>query len=234
VVPAADGEAMEGFARSILEANERARRYFAGSQLRGRARFGAAEDSVTSRLPEVLRNFVRLHRLVDLELTVDLSATLYQMLADANEARDWRIYAEFAAVSHVEANGFALVTQLLPSPVGHLPQQDTAAPSVQSHYRTFIPTMGCSAPVPRIGTLALAGASRLSFSLRIGTTGSRVPQQSLVRVHAASKPGAAQARLQGFARTHPGGHYLPPGSTPSCEFRHVISGSLALVSPDFT
>src|SRR6202020_2598971 len=80
VVPTADGEAMEGFARSILEANDRARRYFAGSQLRGRVRFGASEDFVTSRLPEVLRDFVRLHPLVDLELTVDLSATLYQML----------------------------------------------------------------------------------------------------------------------------------------------------------
>ena len=75
---------MEGFARSILEANERARRYFAGSQLRGRVRFGASEDFVTSRLPEVLADFVRLHPLVDLALTVELSATLYQML-DAGE-----------------------------------------------------------------------------------------------------------------------------------------------------
>ena len=80
VVPTADGEAMEGFARSILEANDRARRYFAGSQLRGRVRFGASEDFVSSRLPEVLRDFVRLHPLVDLELTVEMSATLYQML----------------------------------------------------------------------------------------------------------------------------------------------------------
>jgi hypothetical protein len=109
------------------------------------------------------------------------------------------------------SNGFAVVMRLLPSPVGRLPQQDTAAPSVQSHYRTFAPTTGCSAPVPRIGTLALAGASHLSFSLNIGTTGSRVPQQSLIRVHAASKPGAARAGLQGSARTHPGGHYHPPG-----------------------
>jgi hypothetical protein len=72
--------------------------------------------------------------------------------------------------------------------------------------------MDCSGPVPRIGTPALAGTSRLSFSLRIGTTGSRVPQQNLIRVHAASKPGAARAGLQGSARTHPGGHYLPSGS----------------------
>jgi DNA-binding transcriptional LysR family regulator len=80
VVPTADGEAMEGFARSILEAGERAQRYFAGSQLRGRVRFGASEDFVSSRLPEVLRDFVRQHPRVDLALTVDLSATLYQML----------------------------------------------------------------------------------------------------------------------------------------------------------
>jgi DNA-binding transcriptional LysR family regulator len=84
VAATADGEAMEGFARSILEANERASRYFAGSQLRGRLRFGASEDFVNSRLSEVLADFVRLHPLVDLELTVEKSAGLYQML-DAGE-----------------------------------------------------------------------------------------------------------------------------------------------------
>lgn len=84
VMPTADGEAMEDFARSILEANERARRYFAGSQLRGRVRFGASDDFVASRLPEVLADFVRLHPLVDLALSVEMSATLYQML-DAGE-----------------------------------------------------------------------------------------------------------------------------------------------------
>ena len=101
--------------------------------------------------------------------------------------------------------------RLLPSPVGRLPRQDTAAPSVQFHYRTFVPTTDCSVPVPRIGTRALAGASRLSFSLGIGATGSRVPQKSLIRIHAASKPDAVRAGLQGSARTRPGGHYHPPG-----------------------
>jgi DNA-binding transcriptional LysR family regulator len=80
VVPTADGEAMTGFAQSILEANARARDYFAGSQVRGRVRFGTSEDFVTSRLPELLREFVRRHALVDLELTVGLSATLYEQL----------------------------------------------------------------------------------------------------------------------------------------------------------
>jgi len=66
----ADGQAMLGLAQGILEANERARQYFAMSELRGRVRFGAAEDFVQSRLPEVLREFIHVHRAVDLELTV--------------------------------------------------------------------------------------------------------------------------------------------------------------------
>jgi DNA-binding transcriptional LysR family regulator len=80
VVPTADGEAMTGFAQSILEANARARDYFAGSRVRGRVRFGTSEDFVSSRLPELLRDFVRRHDLVDLELTVGLSAMLYERL----------------------------------------------------------------------------------------------------------------------------------------------------------
>jgi len=75
-----DGEAMTGFARSVLETNARARAYFAGSQVRGRVRFGTSEDFVNSRLPELLRDFMRQHAGVDLELTVGLSATLYEML----------------------------------------------------------------------------------------------------------------------------------------------------------
>jgi DNA-binding transcriptional LysR family regulator len=71
-----DGEAMVGFARSILEANERAQIHFSGARLRGRLRFGTSEDFVSSHLPEILRAFTRRHPDVDLELTVDLSAAL--------------------------------------------------------------------------------------------------------------------------------------------------------------
>src|SRR6201996_2859246 len=81
VAMTADGEAMIEFARSILSANERAQRYFAGSELRGRLRFGASEDFVTSRLPDVLRAFVRNHPLVEFELTVGRSAELNERLA---------------------------------------------------------------------------------------------------------------------------------------------------------
>jgi len=80
VTMTADGEAMIEFARSIMAANERAERFFAGSELRGRLRFGASEDFVTSLLPEVLREFVRTHPLVEFELTVGLSAELYEKL----------------------------------------------------------------------------------------------------------------------------------------------------------
>lgn len=76
-----DGEAMLGFARTILEANERAASWFAGTRLRGRLRFGASEDFVLTRLPEILEAFRRDHPEVDLELTVELSGTLQHRLA---------------------------------------------------------------------------------------------------------------------------------------------------------
>ena len=66
VTTTADGEAMIEFARGILAANERAERYFAGSKLRGRLQFGASEDFAASLLPEVLREFVRTHPLVEI------------------------------------------------------------------------------------------------------------------------------------------------------------------------
>jgi DNA-binding transcriptional LysR family regulator len=84
VMLTADGEAMTGFAQSILDTNSRARRYFAGSKLRGRLRFGTSEDFVSTRLPELLRDFMREHALVDLELKVGVSAALYEYM-DAGE-----------------------------------------------------------------------------------------------------------------------------------------------------
>lgn len=76
-----DGEAMLGFARTILAAHERAAAFFTGTRLRGRLRFGVSEDFVLTRLPEVLESFRREHPEVDLELTVGLSGTLHEKLA---------------------------------------------------------------------------------------------------------------------------------------------------------
>lgn len=72
-----DGQAMLGFAQSILAGHERAMAYFAGPELRGRLRFGASEDFVVSHLPDILRRFRASHPMVDLELTVDLASILY-------------------------------------------------------------------------------------------------------------------------------------------------------------
>lgn len=76
VVLTADGEALIGYARMILEASARAERFFAGTRTRGRLRFGATEDLVLTFLPEVLESFTRDHPEIDLELTVALSSTL--------------------------------------------------------------------------------------------------------------------------------------------------------------
>ena len=101
------------------------------------------------------------------------------------------------------SNGFALIMQLLPSPVGRLPKQDTAAPSVQPHYRTFSPTTDSSVPVPCIGQLILIGATDLDVALHIKTTGSHVPCKSLSRRHAAFEPDVAWAGLQVSAQACP-------------------------------
>ncbi|MEU6280322.1 LysR substrate-binding domain-containing protein [Streptomyces sp. NPDC047028] len=76
-----DGEAMLGFARRILEVHEQATAFFTGTRVRGRLRFGASEDFVLTRLPEILEGFRHDHPEVDLELTVELSGTLHEQLA---------------------------------------------------------------------------------------------------------------------------------------------------------
>src|SRR5215469_5310002 len=92
--------------------------------------------------------------------------------------------------------GLALSMRVLPLPVALCPEQNNATPSPQPHYRTFTTTMGCSAPVPRIGTLTLIGSTYLDFSLSIGAAGSRVPHRSLVQDHAGCRLGSNQATPQ--------------------------------------
>jgi DNA-binding transcriptional LysR family regulator len=70
-----NGQAMAGFARTILAANDEAVSYFTGSAMSGRLRFGAADE-----LPTILREFRQLYPRVNLELTVTQSGTLYRRL----------------------------------------------------------------------------------------------------------------------------------------------------------
>src|SRR4051812_3018706 len=96
-----------------------------------------------------------------------------------------------------------------------------AAPSLQLHYRAFLTTTSGSAPVLRLGTLA--GTTRLTGSRHIGATGSHVPYGS--QDHATSMPDAGII-----------GHFPTLSQERSWfrrrqgTFRHVIRGSLTLVS----
>ncbi|PJJ71617.1 DNA-binding transcriptional LysR family regulator [Diaminobutyricimonas aerilata] len=75
-----NGEAMLGFARSILAAHDQAASYFTGSAMRGRLRFGSADDLALTQLPQILRDFRQLYPQINLELTVSQSGTLTRRL----------------------------------------------------------------------------------------------------------------------------------------------------------
>ncbi|MET8876963.1 LysR family transcriptional regulator [Nocardia sp. NPDC004604] len=77
----ADGAAMVGFARTILDAQGQAERYFSDSTLTGLIRLGAADDVMARELPDVLFEFQRTHPGIDLELTVGLSENLKTRMA---------------------------------------------------------------------------------------------------------------------------------------------------------
>lgn len=72
----ADGTAMVGYARSILEATAEAEQYFAGAPLSGRLRLGVSDDLVSTELPRILFDFRQAHPGIDLELSVGLSEPL--------------------------------------------------------------------------------------------------------------------------------------------------------------
>lgn len=75
-----NGDAMAGFARNILAAHDSAARYFSGSAMRGRLRFGTADDLAITGLPRILREFRQLYPQINLELTVSQSDQLYKKL----------------------------------------------------------------------------------------------------------------------------------------------------------
>ena len=83
-------------------------------------------------------------------------------------------------------------------PFGPVPLQN-----LQPYYERFCPC----APLRYSGS---RGVLHLSFSLRIGTTGSHVPCQSLVHVHAAFTPDTGQA-LNRLVSTFIPGYLTDPG-----------------------
>lgn len=75
----AEGEALLGYARGMLDLDGKVSSLFGESRLRGRIRLGVSEDVAANRLTAILEAFIRLYPLVDLELTVALSEDLNRM-----------------------------------------------------------------------------------------------------------------------------------------------------------
>ena len=136
-----------------------------------------------------------------------------------------RMYASHTSPFAI-LNGFALSTEVLPLRVASTALPDDDTPSIQSHYRTFFSTADVPAPVFRIGTLALAKAVCLSFSLVIGTTGSCVsspkPESGSRRLNAGCQLDSKQVPSSLVPERVP-----YPGFDIVSNFRHVVSGLLA-------
>jgi DNA-binding transcriptional LysR family regulator len=75
-----DGAVLADLARGIVEMNQRAVDYFAGTAPRGRVRLGISEDLTLTRFSVLLREIGRSHPMLSIELTVGLTSTLYQKL----------------------------------------------------------------------------------------------------------------------------------------------------------
>src|SRR5215467_7946730 len=118
---------------------------------------------------------------------------------------------------------------LLPSPVGPWPRLNNAAPSVQLHYRAFIPTASCSAPVLRFGTLVLAVCAAWTSPL----ASERQVLTFRTRAWLSFAPPTCRMPLgqaSGFSRADPGGRVTPRFRHRLIRFRHFIGGLLALAS----
>jgi DNA-binding transcriptional LysR family regulator len=76
----ADGEAMLAHAGVILQAISRAETQFRASKLKGRVRLGSSEDLALGPLPSVLAAFRDAHPDVELEITMGMTARLYELL----------------------------------------------------------------------------------------------------------------------------------------------------------
>src|SRR5215471_1846849 len=111
--------------------------------------------SVSFEARDDLRSIVaaRFHRSLDIFSEIDCPST---------PAAPWLAFTLLKASQRSRlgmSNGFASSTgssRCQMASVGPWPWLNNAAPSVQPHYRAFVPTTGCSVPVLRIGTLILA------------------------------------------------------------------------------
>ncbi len=76
----ADGNLMAGFARAIIDANQKAVDYFSDRHIQTPIRFGVSEDLVLTKLSHILSDFLSSHPDMGIELSVGLASHLYQKL----------------------------------------------------------------------------------------------------------------------------------------------------------
>jgi len=189
VLLTADGEAMLGFARALAEIHEQAAGYFAGSELRGRLRFGVSQDLALTQLPRILRDFRRTHPLVDLELTVELSGTLHARLESGELDL---VFAKRVAgrldgqLVYREKLAWLGVPDLRLDPAGPVPLIIYPPPSltrdralqVLAEDRRPWRTVCTSASLNGLAAAALGGLGVMPFVQRLGPAGlSEVPSQ---------------------------------------------------------
>lgn len=128
-----NGDAMAGFARTILAAHDDAARYFRGEAMRGRLRFGTADDLAITGLPRILREFRRAYPQLNLELTVSQSDDLYRRLKAGQLDLvfiKWVAGAQDGTVVRHDAFSWVGVEQTALDPAGPVPLVVYPAPSL--------------------------------------------------------------------------------------------------------
>lgn len=188
-----DGEAMTGFARTILAAQEQAVSYFTGSGPSGRLRFGVTDDLALTPVPRILRDFRQLYPRVDLELTVSQTLALQRRVESG----------------HLD---IAFVKQAIGARPGRLVRRDrlvwAGAPGTQITRDTTVPLVVYPAPsITR--TQAVQALERAGMAYRVSCTA-----RSVLGIAAAARAGLGIAV---FARSLVPNDLieLPPGGLPS-------------------
>jgi hypothetical protein len=128
--------------------------------------------------------------------------------------------------------GLALYNKILPFLVVSSIKPNNTAPSLHLHYRDFITTTNCSAPVLRIATRILMGPPLGFLPWHRNDRFPRSTQEPDSRSHhlyAGRRSGGKQVAPELIPEYH-----KLPVLTSSLTFRHLISGSLALASLNHT
>lgn len=213
-----NGEAMAGFARTILAAHDEAVAYFTGSAMAGRLRFGAADELALSELPTILREFRQLYPRINLELTVTQSGILQRRLqanhldlifinqaADSGDGqlvrRDQLVWVGHERVQVEPARPVPVITYHAPSF-----SRSAAIDSLEAVGRTWRITCNTreingvlAAARAGIGICVLA-RSRVPADLRILTGRFELPALPDVEMALLANPRAAQEPVEALSR----------------------------------